>query len=206
MIERQKTEVEARSTCKRRGSVVTPDAIDRAAEGTSAIAWPASGRAHNRVLLRQCRALLTDLDVDAMRYGPPRDPTNTIGGHLRHALDHHEALLAALLTAAPDACVDYAARRRGTRCEQDPCAAQARVQRLEAGFARLSTEDEARRLQVLRDDGRRHETTAARELDFVASHTTHHLAIVALLAKLQGIEVPEGLGVAPSTLRHRRGR
>lgn len=202
MIEQRMAVKESRQSCGSDGPQPEPDTGDV----TDVLECLSSGRAHNRALLRQCRALLTGLDAGAMQFGPPRDPTNTIGGHLRHILDHHEALLTALQTAASDACIDYTARRRGTRCEQDPAAAQARVHRLEAGFACVSAEDEARRIDVVRDDGSRNETTVARELDFVASHTTHHLAIVNLLATLQGIDVPADLGVAPSTLRHRRAR
>jgi uncharacterized damage-inducible protein DinB len=41
-----------------------------------------------------------------------------------------------------------------------------------------------------------------RELQFLATHTVHHFALVALLLRQRGVEVPVEMGVAPSTLEH----
>jgi uncharacterized damage-inducible protein DinB len=159
-----------------------------------------SGRAHNRALLAQCRALLRDLDDACMQQGLPADPANTIGGHLRHLLDHHGALLEGLATGV----VDYGSRRRGTPCERERRATLARIEGLDDALARLSDADERATVQIVREDGSRSSSCVERELDFVASHATHHLAIVALLARAQGIDVAADLGVAVSTLRYRR--
>jgi uncharacterized damage-inducible protein DinB len=43
-----------------------------------------------------------------------------------------------------------------------------------------------------------------RELQFLASHTLHHYALIAALLRLQGVEPGEEFGVAPGTLEHRR--
>jgi hypothetical protein len=51
------------------------------------------------------------------------------------------------------------------------------------------------------------ETTVGREFAFVLSHTVHHNALIAVIAKLLGVQVPERFGYAPSTLaylEHRR--
>lgn len=135
-----------------------------------------------------------------MTRGLPQDPANSIGGHLRHLLDHHEALLRGLESG----CIDYDSRDRNTACEHEPDAARRRIAELAAAFRQLEPADETRPLRILCENGTEMETSLGRELDFVASHATHHLAIVALLASVHGIAVPAELGVAASTLRHRR--
>jgi len=46
------------------------------------------------------------------------------------------------------------------------------------------------------------ETTVGRELAFVLSHTVHHNALIAVMAKTLGVPVPERFGYAPSTIVH----
>ena len=46
-------------------------------------------------------------------------------------------------------------------------------------------------------------STVARELRFLASHTTHHFAIMRVLLADAGVRVPAGFGLAPATQRHR---
>jgi uncharacterized damage-inducible protein DinB len=46
------------------------------------------------------------------------------------------------------------------------------------------------------------ETTVGRELVFVLSHTVHHNALIAVMARTLGVSVPDRFGYAPSTLAH----
>lgn len=45
---------------------------------------------------------------------------------------------------------------------------------------------------------------------FLQSHTIHHMALIGIMARLQGVTVPTGFGVAPSTrcywAEQKRGR
>jgi hypothetical protein len=45
-------------------------------------------------------------------------------------------------------------------------------------------------------------STLGRELAFVASHTIHHQALIAMLLGVQDVDAPDRLGYAPSTPRH----
>ena len=47
-------------------------------------------------------------------------------------------------------------------------------------------------------------STVRRELQFLLSHSIHHYALIATICHANGFPVPEGFGVAPSTLRYRR--
>jgi hypothetical protein len=45
-------------------------------------------------------------------------------------------------------------------------------------------------------------STVSRELQALSSHTIHHLALVAIILRLQGIRLDPDFGMSPSTLRH----
>ncbi|MGE0812646.1 MAG: DinB family protein [Vicinamibacterales bacterium] len=129
-----------------------------------------------------------------------RATSGTIGAHVRHCLDHVEALERALVRGV--CCYDD--RVRGTATEDDPAVACAR---LAACRMRLSGLD-AELLQtpltlsaVIDDRGTtvRALTTVGRELAFVISHTIHHAALIAVLLEDFGRERPERFGLAPTT-------
>jgi hypothetical protein len=48
-------------------------------------------------------------------------------------------------------------------------------------------------------------TSVTRELQFLASHTVHHYAVIAAMLRPQGVEPGNDFGVAPSTLEYERG-
>lgn len=176
----------------------TGDSTSLDAHATDLLARTGSGVDHNLALLEQSRALVEVLTKGAYTRSLGGDHANTIGGHVRHLLDHQQALLDGI----PGRCVDYASRRRGTPCEVDPAAAARRIDDLMEAFAKAQL-DETLTLAVLREDRSLAGSTLARELDFAAAHATHHLALVSVLARVLGIEVPKDLGVAASTLRYR---
>ena len=127
--------------------------------------------------------------------------SGSIGGHVRHCLDHVRALESGL----DRGLVDYDARRRDTVVERDRDRA---VQLLTAAAARLGTIPDATlpRVVVVRSllaaDGPVVEaaSSVSRELAFVISHTIHHHALIALLAERLGCGCLAGrFGVAPST-------
>ena len=173
-----------------------PASLD--AHATDLLIRTGSGVDHNLALLEQSRALVEVLTKGAYTRSLVGDHANTIGGHLRHLLDHQQALLDGI----PGQCVDYASRRRGTPCEVDPVAAARRIDVLMEAFATAQL-DETLTLDVLREDRSLARSSLARELDFAAAHATHHLALVSVLARVLDIEVPKDLGVAASTLRYR---
>ncbi len=50
-------------------------------------------------------------------------------------------------------------------------------------------------------------SSLARELRFLASHTVHHQAMIATILRSRGFAVPDDFGIARSTLLHEgRGR
>ena len=121
-----------------------------------------------------------------------------IGPQIRHGLDFYACFLRGL----PEGRIDYVHRERSARVETDRRFALdellATIDALEA----IDAEALVPTLDVRAEEGTDWAgSTPAREAQFLASHTIHHFAIVALLLRADGMEPPEGLGVAPSTLR-----
>lgn len=128
----------------------------------------------------------------------------TIGGHVRHCLDHATLLLAGL----EGGLVDYDRRERGTDVERCPREAFDSIRRLEASIRGLSPELLEQEIRVR---GLVHpslpalefSSTVGRELMFVISHTTHHNAMIAAAARRMGVSLPADFGYAPSTIAYR---
>jgi len=162
----------------------------------------------NVELLEQLLAFLARLTDGQYRHVEARLSSASIGAHVRHILDHYRLFLAGL----PSGAVDYDARERETPVERQRGVASAEGRRIVAGLAALTPAAVARPLHVRqqgsyevgRFDGC--ESRADRELLFLQSHTVHHLALVAVLARAQDVQPPERFGVAPSTVSWLEGR
>ncbi len=130
--------------------------------------------------------------------------TASIGAHVRHVLDHYALFLAGVERGE----IDYDARERDGRVERERGAAAECAERLIAGLAGLRAADLARAVRVRqqgsyeagRFDGC--ESRVERELLFLQSHAVHHFALIAVLARAQGVELPASFGMAPSTVAY----
>lgn len=158
-------------------------------------------------LLEQLFDLVGALTDDAYARKPVGVVDSSVGGHVRHNLDHVRALLAGL--AKGEVCYDR--RDRGTAVERDRVAALDAIlavrRDLEAypwgsgpSFLTVST------LVAPDLPPQRVVSTVGRELAFVVSHTIHHNALIAVLVKLLGASVPADFGYAPATVVHHRSR
>ena len=128
--------------------------------------------------------------------------SGTIGEHFRHCLDH----IAALVAASPSRAMSYDRRERGTAVERDPAEALRQIMRLQASIDRWgvrSMDDPVCVTSLVTAAGESVTgwSTLGRELAFVNSHTIHHQALIAVLLELSGVQVPDHLGLAPSTPR-----
>jgi uncharacterized damage-inducible protein DinB len=154
-------------------------------------------------VLRQLASLVESLSDEQYRASPVGVVSSSIGGHVRHSLDHIDALLAAVERGE----LDYDQRRRGTDVETSRAAALASMARQERQLLALPTFAERRRLRLTMIvssalPAATVETTLGRELGFVLSHTIHHNALIAVMAETLGATVPERFGYAPSTIAH----
>ncbi len=156
---------------------------------------------------RQLRQLVNFLEhIDPLVYATDDHLGGSIGGHIRHIIEHYDRLL----DDGPGGRVDYSARQRDQSLEVDLHKALGRIksllerlqpERLTAPLTRiliLNTEPSpgvTDTAQII--------STIGRELMFLASHTVHHMAVIALLARARGAEVKPEFGIADSTLLYR---
>ncbi len=159
--------------------------------------------------LRQATDLVRRMPDDL--YGNNDSPyfQSGVGRHIRHILGFFQCFL-----TGQGGKINYDARNRDERMETDRDYA---IREIEAAMKSLSAvcagNGKAGDLLVKIDeldnlpgDTGFSRSTIQRELQFLASHTVHHFAIVAMILKIQGFEIPEEFGVAPSTLRYENRR
>ena len=126
----------------------------------------------------------------------------SIGRHTRHVLDHYDSFLRDL----PHGLLSYDCRSRDPVIEQAPRAATASLTRIINALTILSlTPTEPVTVSALTDPSMAPllvQSTIARELTFLQTHTIHHLALMHILAEIQGISLPADFGHAPATSHH----
>jgi DinB superfamily len=126
------------------------------------------------------------------------------GAHLRHVIEHDEALLLRPARAP----VDYDNRPRDRDLERCTLRARARLRRLQARLAGWQAVDLDQPVVVLTRCGVHGEfelstvSSVGRELMFIASHTVHHFALLKVACEPLGVCFDLHFGKAPATLRH----
>lgn len=157
----------------------------------------------NLSYLDQAERLLGVLDDKAFTHQAAGFYHSTIGGHLRHCLDHYDSFINGL----PDGKVDYDARMRLPQLESETASALAKAAEVRKALEGVVTNSPPVGLLVKMDCGLGENdwqpSTLGRELQFLVSHTVHHFAMIGGICRELGIEPEEGFGIAPSTLRHR---
>jgi uncharacterized damage-inducible protein DinB len=154
----------------------------------------------NIVTLKQGELLLCSLSNSA--YTKPALPVfaSTIGAHIRHNLDHYACFLEGLSSGF----IDYSARQRDSRIEQNRAFALAEFARILDDLSALDLRQKKWCVLIDPETGPgQTQTTIQRELEFLLSHTIHHYAMVAVICRLEGLIIDQDFGVAPSTLRYR---
>jgi hypothetical protein len=172
-------------------------------EPVAALAQPEPAAASLMTILQQLQAVVGCLRDDQYPMRPVGVVDSSIGGHVRHCLDHVRALLIAVDTGE----LDYDARDRGTPIETDRSAALAAIKTLRNRLAGLEDETIDRPLALfvmMTSDGApiRVTSSVGREMAYVLSHTIHHNALIGTMVKILGGWLPDRFGYAPSTLAH----
>jgi uncharacterized damage-inducible protein DinB len=158
-------------------------------------------------LLDQLYDLIDALTDDEYAQKPVGVVESSVGGHVRHNLDH----IAALLRGLPEGRVCYDHRDRGTDVERDRRAALDAIRHLDGALRGFewAAAPAAVTLSGLVAPHRppvAAATSPDRELAFVVSHTIHHNALIRVMVKLLGAHVPADFGYAPSTIANKRSR
>lgn len=157
-------------------------------------------------VLCQLRDLLHSVDDQQYALKPVGPVSSSLGAHLRHSLDHVEALIVGFQTGT----VDYDRRERGTRVETSRSQGLNQIRWLIDELSRVSDFDPTSLVFVCivpdpDSDSIFLESTLGREIAFVVNHTIHHNALIGVIANLLCVPVPPRFGYAPSTIQYRDG-
>jgi len=167
---------------------------------TQAMALPLRG------VLAQMIAVLESLDDEQYTRIGVAQLNSSIGGHVRHCLDHIHALLAGVASGL----IDYEERQRGSDIETNR---QAAIDRMVAYDLEIQQHDDLlpeRSVSTVvmlspESPALHSQSTLGRECGFVLSHTIHHSAMIGAMVKDMGGQVPEHFGYAPGTVAFLKG-
>jgi len=157
-------------------------------------------------VMAQGERMLVSLDDATYTAKPSIASGASIGAHYRHCLDH----FGALLTGDASGGIDYDARKRDPRLENERTMALVMTRHLQDLASSLDTSILGSSVSVR--CGVSYTDTEApvvhssfrREVMFSISHAIHHYALISMICRYLGITLPEGFGVAPSTIHYRK--
>lgn len=157
-------------------------------------------------ILNQGEELLAALSDAAYTTKLPLAYDASIGGHYRHCLDHFHSVV----EERGGALVNYDHRRRDPLIESDRSAAVSETRRLRAALIDTDAWELGRLVSVIcktsyaSGGSQKAMASVGRELMYAVAHAVHHYALIGIIAKLQGVALPVGFGVAPSTIQHQQ--
>jgi uncharacterized damage-inducible protein DinB len=151
--------------------------------------------------LEQVIDFIQELSDEIYMQIPEPLSNSSIGQHLRHILD----LYMALIMSSDLQNINYDVRRRGLALETDRNEGIKELfvvcdwlKSLDLTLLNIETHISTE-VSVYSEVTANFSSTVGREVCFVSTHLTHHLALMAVIAKFLGHTVSPDLGVAPTT-------
>ena len=155
--------------------------------------------------LEKLRVLVERLTNEQYTRAGMKGFDSPIAAHVRHCVDHVDALLLGLQDGEPGREIRYDRRERGTQIETDRehalATCRSRRDQVLALEPRILS-DPVRVLAMVTPDHPEQlfDSTGSREMLYVFHHTVHHLALMAAHAEYLGASMEHELGRAPATL------
>lgn len=172
-------------------------------EASSHLRHGADPRAALAGALETLATLVAKADAQAYAAGLAYGFHSPLGAHVRHCIDHVDALLHGI--ASGEICYDR--RERGTAIEHDraaglAAAADRAVLVRAIGDAVLDSSIAVRALVAPAAPELEFDSTVAREVLYVFHHTVHHTALMSAQATNMGVQPDPRAGRAPATIAH----
>lgn len=156
-------------------------------------------------LLEQKRSILNIIKPEDYIKKDPSIFNASVGGHIRHSLDHFNTLLSAS-DKDGSGVVNYDERARNTNIEINPQAALDQIDILQRAIRTIDLEKSI--FVTFMGDEKTFKTykiksTVQRELSFVSHHAVHHLSTIKLIMNNLSYEFPKNspIGIALSTAK-----
>jgi len=158
----------------------------------------------NLEVLEQARGLVRSLTQEQY-VAVPAMVRHGIGRHIRHILDLYLALLSGVHTGI----VDYDIRHRDNLVETDRQTGLVAIGDILSQLRTCEITIDSHLFVKSEASVEKTETvtvlsTPERELLYLANHTVHHLAYVALMARMLGVFADDAIGLAPATASYLR--
>lgn len=150
----------------------------------------------------RCDEVLNALPPDTLVNAA--EDESSIGAHLRHCIDH----FVCFLDGWESQIIDYDARDRDAEIESNAKEAQRALDSIRAGLRGVPTESLSQTVNIRQSadkEGRASSaaSTVERELAFLSGHAIHHLAVIELIARRDGIKFTKDFSLAFSTASYR---
>ncbi len=126
----------------------------------------------------------------------------SVGSHLRHIIDFYRCFLRDEASGR----IDYDNRQRDSELERSRTRAISALRTITESL-RGQSWTEGATVEVHIEATHPPDFTLStrdREIQFILSHTIHHLALISYILTERGVSVPPDFGFAPSTLEHMR--
>ncbi len=126
----------------------------------------------------------------------------TIGQHVRHIVE----MFICLEEGYDGGTINYEKRKRDRLIETDKSVAIARLHKIYEGLNKENRKLVMEATFTDDDSGYIHfETNYYREIAYNLEHTIHHMALIKVgIREVSDIEIPEGFGIASSTIKYRK--
>jgi len=155
----------------------------------------------NIAVLDQVTKMLANLNNEMFARNHRLIHDVSIGQHIRHILEFYQCIFVGLASGT----ISYDDRERDVRIETDLSFALETIESLKRQLSEVEHDTSIQLCAAYSNEEQEQLTSSLkRELAYVLDHTIHHLAIVKIVLKNDGVFVDPSLGIAPSTLRYRR--
>ena len=143
-------------------------------------------------------SLIENMDDEIFRHAS--NGSASVGAQFRHNLD----FLIAIIRGVNTGRIDYCDRERDPRVEIDRRCAIERFDAAIESLTLLAARHVGQSVSVRSEIGPEVwlDSSLAREIEFVHSHTVHHHALIAEKLARQGFSFDGNFGVAPSTIKY----
>ncbi len=150
----------------------------------------------------QCETLVDLLIDDSSVFSASTPHRSSIGAHMRHILDRFQCFFAGL----DSGLIDYDDRNRDPMLERDMVLCRHTIKSIAICIRDLTgkyggcTGIKVREAVDDRGPSICLDSTIERELMALVTHSTHHLAIIAIIVRSFGYDLARDFGKAPSTI------
>jgi uncharacterized damage-inducible protein DinB len=154
-------------------------------------------------ILIQAKKIISELNGSQFVFINSSLFLSSAGQHFRHVLDFYTAFAGGYKTEE----IDYDKRERNEQVAEKRGVCIKKIDEIVSFLNSIRDIDMSSVLIVSTIEGTTGlsssaRSTIGRELQFMLSHTIHHYALISIILKSQGVDIPKNFGIARSTIEY----